>query len=119
MTPHFSADELRCKCGCGMLPMQDFMDKIDRLRVAYGKPLGVTSAARCPAHNAKESRTGTTGPHTTGRAIDFRVERGDAFRLAKLAFEHGFTGIGFQQKGSGRFLHIDDLTAGRPTVWSY
>jgi hypothetical protein len=34
--------------------------------------------------------------------------------------ELGFTGIGVQQKGTGRFIHVD-LTVGqnRPTVWSY
>lgn len=119
MTPHFKTSELACKCGCGMLPAQAFMDKVERLRVAYGKALTVTSAARCPEHNAKVSGTGRTGPHTTGRAIDFAVDRADAYRLAKLAFEQGFTGIGFQQKGAGRFLHVDDLTEGRPTIWSY
>jgi hypothetical protein len=31
-----------------------------------------------------------------------------------------FTGIGIQQKGGARFIHLDDLTGvGRPTVWSY
>jgi zinc D-Ala-D-Ala carboxypeptidase len=120
MTPHFSNAELACKCGCGMLPAQDFMDKVEKLRIAYGKPLGITSAARCPTHNAKVSKTGATGPHTTGRAIDFDVDRADAYRLAKLAFDHGFTGIGINQKGGGRFIHVDDLAdAPRPTIWSY
>ena len=123
MTPHFSKGELACRCGCGMLPAQDFMDKVETLRVAFGKPLRVTSAARCPEHNSRVSRTGRTGPHTTGRAIDFGVDRGDAYQLASLAFASGFTGIGFQQKGAGRFLHVDDLPnkpgQPRPTVWSY
>jgi len=123
LTPHFSDAELSCGCGCGMLPKQDFMERIETLRLAYGKPLRVTSAARCPEYNAKVSSTGRTGPHTTGRAIDFAVERGDAHLLASLAFASGFTGIGFQQKGSGRFLHVDELPnkpgQPRPTVWSY
>jgi uncharacterized protein YcbK (DUF882 family) len=126
MTPHFKLatdPKLACGCGCGMLPAQDFMDKIERLRVAYGKSLKVTSAARCPEHNAKVSGTGRTGPHTTGRAIDLAVDRGDAYRLTQLAFELGFTGIGWQQKGGGRFVHIDDLQDApgqpRPTCWSY
>ena len=123
MTPHFSDRELACRCGCGMLPERDFMEKVERLRVAYGKPLIVTSAARCPDHNSHVSKTGANGPHTTGRAIDFAVDRGNAYRLASLAFDQGFTGIGFQQKGAGRFLHVDDLPNApgqpRPTIWSY
>jgi hypothetical protein len=31
MTPHFSDEELRCKCGCGMLPEPDFMQKTEAL----------------------------------------------------------------------------------------
>ena len=34
-----------------------------------------------------------------------------------------FLGIGFQQKGSGRFIHLDMASAEygilRPTIWSY
>lgn len=123
MTPHFSDDELRCKCGCGLLPKLDFMQRIEDLRLKYGKPLRVTSAARCPEYNAKVSSTGMTGPHTTGRAIDFGVVGHDAHYLLELALEAGFTGIGVNQKGGARFLHIDDLPNApgqpRPWVWSY
>lgn len=123
MTPHFSDDELRCRCGCGMLPKQDFMQRVEELRLKYGKPLRVTSAARCPEHNAKVSGTGLTGPHTTGRAIDFGVLGNEAHFLLELALESGFTGIGVNQKGGARFLHIDDLPNApghpRPWVWSY
>lgn len=123
MTPHFSKAELTCRCGCGMLPAQDFMDKVERLRVLYEQPLPVNSAARCPEWNMQVSGTGRTGPHTTGRAIDLGVSRGDAYRLLDLALKMGFTGIGVQQKGSKRFLHIDDLPDApgrpRPTIWSY
>lgn len=123
MTPHFANSELACRCGCGMLPKQDFMDKVEALRLAYGKPLAVTSAARCPNHNARVSGTGRTGPHVTGRAIDLAVDRGDAYRLLRMALEAGFSGLGFQQKGAGRFLHLDDLPNApgqpRPTIWTY
>ena len=125
MTPHFAAGELACKCGCGMLPKQDFMDKVETLRVKLGRPLRVSSAARCPEHNATVSATGLTGPHTTGRAIDLLCSGLVAFEVMELAFNQGFTGIGVSQKGEHlkRFIHIDDLTnaAGqpRPTVWSY
>lgn len=123
MTPHFPDAELECKCGCGMLPKQDFMDKIEGLRVAYGRPLIVSSAARCPTYNDKVSGTGRTGPHTTGRSIDFAVDRKAAWELLGLAMEFGFSGIGVNQKGGKRFLHLDDLPDApgqpRPTVWSY
>lgn len=123
MTPNFSKEELACRCGCGMLPQQSFMDKVQKLRDLYRKPLPVHSAARCPAYNAQVSKTGTTGPHTTGRAIDLGVRGSDAHELLALAFIVGFGGIGVNQTGTGRFLHLDDLPDApgcpRPTVWSY
>lgn len=123
MTPHFTAAELACKCGCGMLPAQDFMDKVEKLRVTVGFPLPVTSAARCPEHNAKVSSSGKDGPHTTGRAIDLGVFGGKAHSVLAAALSMGFTGIGVAQKGGGRFIHLDDLQSTdkrfRPYVWSY
>lgn len=129
MTPSFTVSgdpKLACSCGCGMLPAQDFMDKMQRLRDAFGKPLKVTSAARCPEYNVLVSATRSrTGPHTTGRAIDFAVSHADADRLLDLSYTIGLgiTGRGVNQKGAGRFLHFDDLpnAAGqpRPHLWSY
>jgi uncharacterized protein YcbK (DUF882 family) len=119
MTPNFADAELACKCGCGMLPDQDFMDKVEQLRTTLGFPLPVTSAARCPAHNAAVSATGRAGPHTTGRAIDIGVRGDRAVALIKAALNLGFTGIGIAQKGNSRFIHLDDLQEGRPTIWSY
>jgi zinc D-Ala-D-Ala carboxypeptidase len=123
VTEHFSNTELACKCGCGMLPKLDFMDKVQRMRDFLDFPMVVTSAARCPDYNAKVSSTGRTGPHTTGRAIDLAVSREQAYVMLAYATRHGFTGIGVAQKGAGRFIHLDDLIdepgQPRPTVWSY
>lgn len=121
MTPHFSVAELACKCGCGMLPKIDFMEKVETLRSVYGKPMKVNSAARCPEYNAKVSSTGLTGPHTTGRAIEFGVSGADAHQLLRLAMRFGnFTGIGVSQKGphASRFLHFDCVD-GPSRLWSY
>ena len=124
MTPHFSTVELTCKCGCGMLPQQSFMNKVEKLRVAYGASLPVSSAARCAKYNLQVSNTGLEGPHTTGRAIDLLVARKAAFVLLGLVLDSGdFTGVGLKQSGGGRFIHLDDLvdspTQPRPTVWTY
>lgn len=120
MTPHFSDKELACKCGCGMLPAADFMEKVEALRVLAGFPMPVSSAARCAKHNTNVSTTGATGPHTTGRAIDIAVTGAQAYRLVQLALAIGFTGVGISQKGQGRYVHIDDLTGPtRPALWSY
>ena len=102
----------------------DFIQRLDDLRERYGKSLRVTSGYRCPEHNSNVSSTGASGPHTTGKAIDFGASRGDAHALLEIAMSMNFSGIGIAQKGSGRFIHLDDLTAEetnnmRPWLWSY
>lgn len=122
--PRFTRRELMCKDSgeCRMSPY--FMDRLEKLREAYGKPLIVRSGYRSPAYNQKVSTTGPDGPHTHGRAIDVYVAGTDAYNLMALATAAGFTGIGIKQKESGRFMHLDDLTAldgfsTRPWVWTY
>lgn len=115
---YFTESEFACK-HCGKCEMdQKFVDRLNKLRKAYGAPLKVSSGYRCTEHPV-EARKGSAAPgmHTTGKAVDFAVERGDAYRLLMLALEMGFTGIGVQQKGAGRFIHLDDRDS--PTVWSY
>ncbi len=121
---YFQLTEFECHCKCGRVDMDPaFLSKLDDLRERYGKPLIVASGFRCPSYNAKVSETGMTGPHTTGKAVDFAIDRGDAYRLLDLALDEGFTGIGVQQKGAARFLHLDTLRDApgqpRPTIWSY
>ena len=56
---------------------------------------------------------------------DVLVSGKTAYRLMKLAIQHGFTGIGVSQRGAhdGRFLHIDTMdntnVHPRPWIWSY
>ncbi len=101
-----------------------FLKKLDELRDNYGKPIILNSAYRCPDHNrAVSSSKSVNGPHTTGKAVDIRTSRKEAYTVLSLAFLAGFTGIGVAQKGSGRFIHLDMLGslegAVRPTIWSY
>ena len=119
--PNFSIDELKCKhCGESKI-VPEFMDKLQALRKAYGKPMKITSAYRCPTHNKNVSTTGDDGPHTTGRAVDILCHGKDAFEIVRLATSLGFTGIGTKQKEQKdkRFIHLDDLADGRPTIFSY
>lgn len=119
----FTEKELTCKCGCGkQLMKDDFMAKVIELRRKCGFPFSVSSAYRCPAHNNRVSSSGLTGAHTTGRAIDIAVQGKQALILLKEAAAMSFTGIGVNQKGGGRFIHLDDLPPNwgpRPNVWSY
>lgn len=120
-TRHFLDQEWVCDCGCGKLPPQDFQERIEALREAFGHPLVISSGARCAAHNQAVSTTGPDGPHTVA-AVDFRIAGHLAFELVRLAMLAGFTGIGIQQAGpwEKRFVHIDDRRRHPgPAIWSY
>lgn len=99
------------------------MDMLEKLRVVHGSALKITSAYRCPTHNAKESKTGTTGVHTIGKAVDIAIAGQEASNLLRLAIKMDFSGIGIKQHGSGRYIHLDMATEAdgfpRPIVWTY
>jgi uncharacterized protein YcbK (DUF882 family) len=100
-----------------------FMRTLTAIREHLDFPLIVTSAHRCPRHNARVSITGKTGPHTTSRAVDIAIQGNPAIELVVSAKVHGMTGFGINQKGKNRFIHLDNLTAEdgfhRPWIWSY
>lgn len=120
--PDFSLAELRCKHTgkCFMDPT--FMERLQSLRNEFGKPMTINSGYRDRAHPA-EAGKGSAGVHTLGRGVDVRVQGADAVQLIGLALKHGFTGIGVQQKGATRYIHLDDVSGdarfSRPTIWSY
>lgn len=122
---YFSEEELACS-HCGVAAMdKGFLDQLDHLREHFG-PLTITSAYRCPDHPIEKGKQAGPGAHSTGKAVDIAISRGNAYRLLELVFRSYpsdtwyFTGIGINQKGEGRFIHLDSITGGvRPTVWSY
>ena len=117
--PNFKESEFACK-HCGKAEMdQDFMFRLQTLRTRYRKPMTITSGYRCPEHPIEAAKS-APGPHSTGKAADVGVQGADAHRVLSIALEMNFKGIGVQQKGDKRFLHVDDVSEGsRPTVWSY
>ena len=70
-----------------------------------------------------EARKKEPGAHASGYACDIGVRGADALQIVGIALQLGFTGIGVNQKGSGRFIHLDILNSTpqrpRPTIWSY
>lgn len=121
---NFSRKELECKCGCGKMEMDsDFMHDIQRIRDRLGFPFVVTSAYRCEAHDRSVGGSSSPGhgPHTTGRAIDIAIRGANAWKLLQAAAGDFFRGIGVNQRGDRRFIHIDDIKddTKRPALWSY
>lgn len=118
--PNFSAKEFACShCGADGVK-EELVAKLQALRTRYGKPMRITSGYRCPQHPV-EARKTAPGAHALGLAADVAVEGEEAYRLLSAAFLQGFTGIGVQQKGFGRFIHLDIRNGELPTpaLWSY
>ena len=117
--PNFRESEFVCR-HCGQVEMDpDFMHRLQGLRNRFNKPMTITSGYRCPEHPIEAAKA-SPGAHTTGKAADVAVQGAEAHRLLAISLELNFTGIGVQQKGEKRFLHLDTLNEGaRPTVWSY
>lgn len=117
---NFKIEEFACS-HCGKNETKDELVSIlQDLRDRLGVPVRITSGYRCPEYNKLVSTTGAAGPHTTGLAADIAVEREAACNLLEQALQMPFRGIGINQKGGGRFVHLDILTS-RPTrtMWSY
>jgi zinc D-Ala-D-Ala carboxypeptidase len=114
--PNFSKREFNCKHTGENQMNHDFMFKLQQLRVIYARPMLITSGYRSPKHPI-EARKSTVGTHAQGIACDIAVSGPDAIRLISLAIDLGFNGIGVQQKGASRFIHLD--TRAIPAIWSY
>lgn len=116
--PNFTQSEMACKHTGkdGMRP--ETMDRLQAVRIAYGKPMPVTSGYRDATHPI-EARKAAPGAHASGQAVDIAVGPGqDVYELVQLAMAHGFRGIGISQRGGqARFVHLDDLP--RFAMWSY
>jgi len=121
--PNFSKEEFDCKHTGKNEMKHSFMSKLQTLRTTYNKPLRITSGYRDYAHPVEAKKPRKNGAHPTGLAVDIAVDRKEAYEVLKLAMQIGFTGIGFQQKGGGRFIHLDTIEDNelqpRPSIWSY
>jgi uncharacterized protein YcbK (DUF882 family) len=115
-TKHFSYWEFGCNCGkaCeesdGRVINPLFLQKLEFVRVNYGKIMKPTSGCRCPYWNQKVGgvRDSFHLLKQGCRAADFEIVDGrDRHALAKLATKIDLS-IGF----SSRFIHLDD----RPPV---
>jgi uncharacterized protein YcbK (DUF882 family) len=120
MANFFDLKEFECKCkdkNCeGKLPQMrmnpTLIQALNRIREELGKPIRVTSAFRCTAHNKAVGGVAHS-THRTGYAADIQCE--DMVKLLELVeAEKEFRGIGVAKT----FIHVDV----RPTPrkrWTY
>ena len=114
--PNFAPTELACRCAryCRgeYWHAPRFLDALEALRAAVGRPLVITSGRRCALHNAAVGGA-PLSQHKTALAVDVSLHGHDRFKLYGLAKEAGFTGIG----KAASFLHLDRRS--RPAEWFY
>jgi len=110
---YFTDKELACPCGCGLMPDQKSIERLYAFRMIKGKPVIVTSAARCKAYN-KQIGGADNSAHLTG-AFDIKSNPEDEWEDIKIAQAVGFNGIGINDNV---FLHLDDKHP-EPKVWGY
>lgn len=120
---YFSMSEFACK-HCGQLPPNGMnialLEALDKLREAWGAPVYISSAFRCPEHNAAVG--GVLGSeHTKGVAADIYVDGGSAEyeRFLQLIKDlHIFDAIG--EYHSSMFTHVDQRDNGtNPNYYSW
>ena len=117
---HFTREEYACKFTnlCFMHP--EAVEKLEKLREEYGKPIRLSSAYRDSTHPAERTKK-HVGYHAKGMAYDLLVYGSDALRILELALKHGYNGIGVNQRNSHdqRFIHLDIRNTEKSAIWSY
>ena len=119
---NFKEEEFACKhCGKNGIS-HELINKLQSLRTELDFPFVITSGYRCEEHPI-EARKKTPGTHAEGLAADIYVRGDKALQIVSKARDYGFTGVGVNQKGNSRFIHLDiseeKTNRPRPHIWSY
>ena len=92
------------------------LNKLDKLRELFGKPIYVNSGFRCKEHNFNVGGS-PNSEHMDGKGADIKCESSrDRFRLIDFAFE-----VGFRRIGIGRsFIHVGSCKKrAQDVIWMY
>jgi hypothetical protein len=117
---HFKADEFSCRCQHPSCLEQkisaSLVEKLERVRVGYGRPITIHSGFRCSAHQADLRASGLetakgTSQHELGRASD--VAAGQMTVLVPL-LKAEFMAMGLART----WAHVD-LRDDKHRSWTY
>lgn len=120
--PNFSPEEFACQ-HCGKEGIDGKLVYIvQKIREDADFPFIITSGYRCDEHPIEKKKK-RPGVHTSGLAVDIGASHEKAYIILKLAIQRNMPGIGINQKGNGRFIHLDISKSKeerpRPHLWSY
>ncbi len=111
---YFTDKELECKCGCGKMPDERFVEKLYAMRLTLNFPFFISSGARCVAHNRKKGGA-KSSTHLQGAVDISKYQPWMEGLIIEAAIKVGMTGIGFKDN---KFIHLDDKHD-RLTFWGY
>lgn len=118
VSAHFAAGELRCRCGkCRGFINTTALRCLERVRLEIGQPFVITSAYRCPAHNAAVGGA-PTSMHQLGCAFDVMWTGWPAelrSAMVNSARDHFAGGIGLYAD----WIHVDTGPARSWGAWSH
>lgn len=118
VSDHFKSTEFDCHgngCCSQTIVNEKLIEYLEQIRNHFNAPVTITSAYRCPTHNARIG--GAVGSrHSKGDAADIQVKGVAPRDVAKYAESIGIKGIGLYETSSdGYFVHID--TREKKSFW--
>lgn len=105
LSPNFNRSEFRCQCGCGLDSVDyETLMVLEDVRGHFGTQVKITSAHRCPSHNAAVGGSAKS-QHLYARAVDIQVAGEPASSVQAYLHQRypGSYGIG----SYSTFTHID------------
>lgn len=121
---NFSDTELSCRCGCGKMPEDYAIIALQNMRQRIGRPLIISSGARCPKHHRyiyrEDIRAGKQWPtkskHLEGHAFDIScMDEELRWLIVEFAIALGFTHIRIHKD----FVHVDMRDDTTPQIGLY
>jgi len=125
---------LSCPCGCGAKVSDELLEKLNKLRNLYGKPVYIVQGATCKDYSVNHVGRKPTSTHISTEeenavGVDISSKtfdsKEDYFKFIACAVQVGFTGFGQGSKwvgaGSDTRLHLDikRSNAGDFRSWCY
>jgi zinc D-Ala-D-Ala carboxypeptidase len=115
LTLNFSRSEFECSCCQTGEVSGSVVEKIQKVRTAYGKPMGITSGYRCSRHN-KEVGGKSTSSHLKSLAIDVHCESSRERKILLPLLLKEFRRVGI----ANNFIHCDDdMDKDKDVCWTY
>lgn len=115
LSKNFVSTEFDCNgsnCCTETLIDDDLVKFLQNIRDHFNAAVNISSAYRCPTHNAKVANASSKSKHMYGMAADIKVTGVEPAEVAKYAESIGVLGIGlYDTDADGHFVHIDT----RPT----